>query len=158
MKTQSTSINILYFFGTTFYSGKISGPKGTYSSFIACIIAFFMMKINVFVYFFICIALFFAGLYIVHKLLPFFESDDPHELNIDEFACQFFTFIYVSHSILHILIGFALFRFFDIIKPLGIKRLEKIKGAYGVMLDDLAGAIIANVILQLFILFHNKFF
>ena len=46
------------------------------------------------------------------------------------------------------LIGFALFRFFDIAKPLGIRKLEEIKGGWGVMLDDVLAGIYANLALQ----------
>jgi phosphatidylglycerophosphatase A len=44
---------------------------------------------------------------------------------------------------------FALFRFFDIIKPWPANRLDRVDGGAGVMLDDLAAGIYANVVLQI---------
>ncbi len=42
-----------------------------------------------------------------------------------------------------LLAGFALFRFFDIVKPLGISRLQELPGGWGVVVDDLAAALAA---------------
>ena len=39
-----------------------------------------------------------------------------------------------------LLAGFALFRFFDILKPLGIRRLQRLPGGWGVVIDDTAAA------------------
>ena len=40
-----------------------------------------------------------------------------------------------------LLAGFGLFRFFDIAKPLGIRRLQALPGGWGVVIDDLAAAL-----------------
>ena len=47
------------------------------------------------------------------------------------------------------LAGFLLFRFFDILKPLGIRRLQALPGGWGVVVDDLAAALAACVALHL---------
>jgi len=39
--------------------------------------------------------------------------------------------------------GFGLFRFFDILKPIGIARLQRLPGGWGVVLDDTAAALAA---------------
>ena len=44
--------------------------------------------------------------------------------------------------------GFALFRFFDILKPLGIARLQGLPGGWGVVADDAAAALAACVTLH----------
>ena len=44
-------------------------------------------------------------------------------------------------------VAFGLFRFFDILKPLGIHRFEKFPGAWGVMADDLLGGVYAGIML-----------
>jgi phosphatidylglycerophosphatase A len=48
-----------------------------------------------------------------------------------------------------VLLGFGLFRFFDIVKPLGIRWIEKIPGGVGVVADDVVAALYANLTLQL---------
>jgi phosphatidylglycerophosphatase A len=45
--------------------------------------------------------------------------------------------------------GFALFRFFDIVKPLGIRRLQALPGGWGVVVDDLVAALFACATLHI---------
>ena len=52
-----------------------------------------------------------------------------------------------------ILIGFALFRFFDVLKPLGIKKLQNLPGGVGCVVDDLAAGLAACVCLHLILHF-----
>jgi len=47
-----------------------------------------------------------------------------------------------------ILGGFLLFRFFDMLKPLGIKKLQSLPGGWGVVADDLAAAVATSLVLQ----------
>jgi len=46
-------------------------------------------------------------------------------------------------------LGFILFRFFDIVKPFGLKKVEMIRGPLGVMLDDVIAGLISNGLLLL---------
>jgi phosphatidylglycerophosphatase A len=48
------------------------------------------------------------------------------------------------------LAGFALFRLFDILKPLGISKLQRYPGGVGVVLDDLAAGLAVNLVLRIF--------
>lgn len=48
-----------------------------------------------------------------------------------------------------LLAGFALFRFYDILKPLGISRLQDLPGGWGVVADDLGAALATAVTLHL---------
>ena len=64
------------------------------------------------------------------------------------------TMLWVPKTAILIVIGFFLFRFFDILKPFPIRRLEKkLKGGYGVVLDDVMAGIYANIVLRLIYLF-----
>jgi phosphatidylglycerophosphatase A len=47
-------------------------------------------------------------------------------------------------------VGFVLFRIFDIIKPPPIRQLEKLKGAWGVLMDDVLAGVYAQIALQIF--------
>ena len=49
-----------------------------------------------------------------------------------------------------IISSFILFRFFDCWKPFPIRRVEKLKGGWGVMLDDLLAGVYTNIILQIY--------
>jgi phosphatidylglycerophosphatase A len=49
-------------------------------------------------------------------------------------------------------LGLVLFRFFDIAKPLFIRKMEKLRGGWGVMLDDMLAGVYANLLLQIVVL------
>lgn len=46
------------------------------------------------------------------------------------------------------LAGFALFRLFDIAKPLGIRKLQDLPGGWGIVVDDVAAALAACAVLH----------
>ena len=68
---------------------------------------------------------------------------------IDEVVGVWISLFWLPLTWQHLLIGFCLFRLFDIWKPLGIRQLEKIPNGWGVMLDDVAAGIYANICLQI---------
>jgi phosphatidylglycerophosphatase A len=47
------------------------------------------------------------------------------------------------------LTGFALFRFFDILKPFGIRRLQDLPGGWGVVMDDVAAALASCAVMHI---------
>ena len=69
---------------------------------------------------------------------------------IDEIAGILLAYLAVPISVLPLLVGFVLFRLFDIIKPL--PRLETLPGGWGVMLDDLLAGLLAQCGARLFLL------
>jgi len=95
---------------------------------------------------------FFAAIPFVKKAMKDTGTEDPGWIVIDEVCGIFMTFAFIRPEwILNapwiLIIGFALFRFFDILKPLGIHKMEKLPGAWGVMADDLLGGIYAGLVL-----------
>jgi phosphatidylglycerophosphatase A len=80
-------------------------------------------------------------------------SSDPHEVVMDEFAGQAITFMGVaaiapSQMLIAAALGFLLFRFFDIVKPWPIRKLESLPGSWGILADDLLAGIYAAIIFQ----------
>ena len=78
----------------------------------------------------------------------FLGKKDPSEIVIDEVAGFLVTMFLLPLSWLSLFLGFILFRIFDIIKPFPIRRLEKIKGGAGIVLDDLLAGIYAHIVLR----------
>ena len=77
------------------------------------------------------------------------EREDPPEVVIDEVAGFLLTLLFLPVTWLTLSVGFFLFRFFDIIKPFPIGRLEqKVRGGTGIVLDDLLAGIFANMCLR----------
>jgi phosphatidylglycerophosphatase A len=77
---------------------------------------------------------------------------DSSKVVIDEVAGMCLTLLFVPVRWQYVLIGLALFRFFDIAKPLYIRRMEKLNGGWGVMMDDVLAGVYSNIVLQLIVL------
>lgn len=75
--------------------------------------------------------------------------DDPSEIVIDEVAGFLLTLLFIPITWFSLFIGFVLFRIFDILKPFPIRRLERIKGGAGIVLDDILAGIYANLSLRI---------
>jgi phosphatidylglycerophosphatase A len=77
-------------------------------------------------------------------------SDDPGMIVIDEVAGMWLTLAIVPQILPAYLIAFVLFRFFDMLKPWPIRAVERrFKGAFGVMIDDIAAALFAMAVIWL---------
>lgn len=79
---------------------------------------------------------------------------DSNRMVIDEVQGMLTALFLLPGDPWYAVAALALFRFFDIFKPLGIRRMEKLPGGWGVMLDDLLAGIYSNVILQVVINRH----
>jgi len=75
-------------------------------------------------------------------------GDDPSRVVVDEFVGLLIAIYFLPLNHINIWGAFVLFRFFDILKPLGIRYLDThIKGAWGVMLDDVLAGIYSFLVL-----------
>ena len=97
---------------------------------------------------------FFAAIPFVKKAMKDTGTEDPGWIVIDEVCGIFMALAFIPAAIIiaHpwiLAVAFGLFRFFDILKPLGIHKMEKLPGAWGVMADDLLGGIYAGILLCL---------
>jgi len=81
-----------------------------------------------------------------------FGQNDPPAIVIDEVAGFMLTMIFLPLSWQVLVLGFFLFRFFDILKPFPIKRVEQIGGGLGIVADDLIAGLYAFVVAKFFIL------
>jgi phosphatidylglycerophosphatase A len=73
---------------------------------------------------------------------------DPSRVVIDEVAGMCISLLFIPVSVKYVLSALVLFRFFDMVKPLYIRSLEKLPGGWGIMFDDVLAGIYANIILQ----------
>lgn len=90
-----------------------------------------------------------ASFYIIGRVLHYYfpRNADPQEIVLDEVIGTLITFGTLPITWHSLIIGFALFRFFDISKPLFIKKLQEIPKATGIIIDDVAAGVIAHAIL-----------
>lgn len=76
---------------------------------------------------------------------------DPGRIILDEFVAMNFSFLPFAsqpYSLFGVVVGFALFRFFDIKKPLGIAKLQDLEGGLGCVADDIAAALASCICLN----------
>lgn len=74
---------------------------------------------------------------------------DPSEVVIDEVAGQAIALIGAPAGWKWALVGFILFRAFDIVKPFPVRQLESLRGGWGVMMDDVMAGVFAALMLQM---------
>lgn len=78
-----------------------------------------------------------------------FGRTDPGQVVIDEVLGMLATLFLNRVGWGGAMLGFVLFRTFDVVKPYPANRLERLPGGIGVMADDLMAAIYANLVLRL---------
>jgi phosphatidylglycerophosphatase A len=74
---------------------------------------------------------------------------DSYRVVIDEVAGMWVSLLFVPITTPTLVAGLVLFRFFDITKPLYIRRMEKLPGGVGVMMDDVLAGVYTNILLQI---------
>ncbi len=128
--------------------GYIKGG-GTIAAAVWCIVWYFVQAVHPGLGFqiltFVLITL--VGIW-VGNIVEVDWGRDSSKVVIDEVAGVALTLIGSPVKWYYVLAGFVLFRFFDIVKPLGVRRMEKFPGGWGVMADDLLAGFYGLAILQ----------
>ncbi len=147
---------LAFFISTLGYCGYFPKAPGTFGSLVSVPIIFIICYYFGFIGLFLTIFIsFFIALIAVKKVLLYTEHD-PSFVVIDEFIGQAVTFLLIADKLKHFngiifyIVGFVLFRVFDITKPFPVSYADKkINNAFGVILDDLFAGIYAAIILYL---------
>ena len=74
---------------------------------------------------------------------------DPGPVVIDEVLGMLMTLALLPVSLTGVLLGFLLFRLFDVVKPYPAGRMERLPGGYGIMLDDAMAGVYSYLVLRL---------
>jgi len=119
--------------------GYLPVAPATFGCLLSIVIWYFLVDYPL-VYFAVFINLFLWGLIISNEFVGEWGRD-PRKIVIDEYATLLLPLYFVPKKILPLLIGFVLFRIIDIWKPPPLRQLEKLPGAWGIMLDDLCAAL-----------------
>ncbi len=95
-------------------------------------------------------ALFGVGVWAGGLSEKFFGCEDPGYVVIDEVVGQMLTFLLRPHASWKLLlVGFGLFRLFDILKPFPARRAERLTAGWGIMVDDVVAGVYALVVVTL---------
>lgn len=144
---------LVIFFATGAYSGYAPVAPGTAGSIVGliagCLVFAPIWRHSPAAFLMVFLIVFVAACWIAGCAERIFAEHDSSRIVIDEILGMVATMFLNPTGGVVLVAGFALFRVFDIIKPFPARLLERqVPGGAGVMLDDLAAAIYANLVLQ----------
>jgi phosphatidylglycerophosphatase A len=96
----------------------------------------------------ICVFVFALGWWAAGRLARHLGLEDPSVVVIDEVLGMFVTLLGLPFDPVVAFVGFLLFRVFDIVKPYPAAALEHLPGGLGIMADDVAAGVYANLLLR----------
>ena len=143
---------LIHFLAFGFGSGLCPIMPGTCGTIVAIPIYLLLGNLPLLYYLLILTIMIIIGFWLCGVTARDLGVKDPPSVVWDEIVGFLLTMIAVPMNWLWIIIGFVLFRAFDIIKPWPISWVNKnITGGFGIVVDDLLAGICAAVILQLII-------
>ncbi len=101
----------------------------------------------------VIIIVLFSGVWSIKKVHKVWEHD-AGKIVIDEIVGVWIAAFAISLKWEYYVFALVLFRFFDIFKPLGIKKFDKMKTDWSVMLDDILAGIYSFLVLQALLYFE----
>ncbi len=139
---------IASFFGVGFFPLA----PGTLTSLIVVLLyRFFLWRISWPFYILLFLISFLVGTLASSDYSSQLNEKDPRKIVVDEACGQLLVLFLVPRSWVPLLLGFFLFRFFDIVKIYPIKKVEALSRGFGIMADDIIAAIYSGLILHLYL-------
>lgn len=139
-----------YFIAFGFGSGLMSFAPGTWGTLAAFPVYLLLNQSHWALYCFITLLTFVLGVWVSNVVTRDLGIQDYKGIVWDEVVGYLITMFLAPSGLKWMIIGFVLFRIFDILKPYPICVIdEKVKGGMGVMLDDVLAAVPAWLTLQL---------
>ena len=136
------------FCGTGLMIGRIPVAPGTFGSVAGIALCLVFARLPLAAATAAAIGFVFFSIWIADRSVRILGAKDPGCIVIDEIAGMVATLHGLPPDPVVVLAGFILFRLLDISKPLGIRRLEKLPGGLGVVADDVAAGVVANLVLR----------
>lgn len=151
--------NPAYFIGFGFGSGLSPIAPGTCGT-LAAIPIYLMLSSQAWgIYLAFTLFAFILGVIISDNITRDLGVHDFSGIVWDEVVGYLLTMFLIPKSITAIILGFVLFRLFDVWKPQPIGWVDqRIKGGFGIMLDDVLAAIMAWVVLQILLYYRPGLF
>lgn len=145
-----TITNPIHFLALGFGSGLAPKAPGTFGTLAAIpvllILSLFSLPVFILATVLVCL----AGIYICGKAAEDAGVHDHGAIVWDEIAGFLITMLFIPVTWQTVIVGFVLFRFFDIIKPWPISFIDKhCHGGVGIMLDDIVAGFMALACMHL---------
>lgn len=130
------------------FVGYVPIAPGTLGSLVAFFV-FISLKPSILIHFIILFFVIPLGVISSRYAEKVFNERDSKKIVIDEFCGYLVSVILLPLNLFYTLSAFFLFRFFDILKPFPIRKIESIRGGKAIVADDLVAGMYANLILQI---------
>ncbi len=158
-KNYEFMIFLIKAFVSVFGIGYIRIAPGTFGSLFAILVWYLSINyLNIYFFYMIIIIVFICSFKAINIYLRNENKDDPSEVVVDEFIGQSLPLIFLFQlNVYEVLLAFSSFRLFDIFKIYPVNKVENIKGAIGVIMDDVVAGIYSLIIIMIYkiILFLN---
>jgi len=144
---------------TSLYVGEIPIIPGTFGTIPGLFIFVMasMLCLPTWAYFLLVVALYFVGAWAAGRAENISGKKDDRRIVIDEVVGAMITMFYMPLDWRLLVAGFLAFRFFDVAKP-GFRRVQKIRGGHGVVIDDVIAGVMANFSLRLLMWLVSLFY
>lgn len=127
--------------------GLLPVVPGTWGSLLGLVLVY-LVSWNAGLYLGVFLVLVLLGRWAVGRL-DLNKEKDPFFVTVDEACGIFVTFFRIPLHPFSAILGFVLFRVFDVIKPYPVRKFEKLPGYWGILTDDLAAGVYAWLILKI---------
>jgi phosphatidylglycerophosphatase A len=145
--------NPIHFIAFGFGSGLLPWMPGTWGTLIGVLLYLVLHYLYWPFYLFAIVGLTLLSIPICGWSARDLGVHDYSGINLDEIIAFPWVMIAVPFKWYWILIGFLLFRLFDVLKPWPIRWFDKnVMGGFGIILDDLIAAIFSWLVLQIILL------
>ncbi len=140
----------IHFLAFGFGSGLAPVAPGTFGTLVGIPFFFFMASLPMWGYLSLILAFFLFGVWVCDRSSKMLGVHDHGGIVWDEIVGYLVTMIAAPAGWEWVIVGFILFRIFDIFKPWPIAYLDRhVSGGFGIMVDDILAGVYAMLILQL---------
>ena len=155
VRNRISLFNPVHFLALGFGSGLAAKMPGTFGTLAALPLVALLSHYSSFTtYLIVTILVSIVGIWICGKAAQDMGVHDDSSIVWDEAAGMLITMLAVPLSWQTLLVGFLLFRFFDILKPWPISYLDKhVHGGFGIMIDDVLAGLFALGVVNILLAF-----
>jgi phosphatidylglycerophosphatase A len=138
----------VHFLAFGFGAGLSPRAPGTCGTLVAMPFVWFVMQYGFLIHLLVALLICIGGVWICGESARRLSVHDHAGIVWDEIAGYTVTMLAAPRDWYWLLVGFALFRFFDIVKPWPIREADhSLRGGLGIMLDDIIAGVFAGTIL-----------
>jgi phosphatidylglycerophosphatase A len=149
MVKRTTKQHLVLFIAQGAYSGKSPFAPGTAGTVVGVLLYLLLAGLSLVAYLAACVLVTVIAIWTAGEAEKLLGKKDPGAVVIDEIAGFLVSMILVPRGWTWIAAGFFLFRFFDVVKPWPLRRLQDLHGGPGIVLDDIGAGVYTNIMLHL---------